>query len=83
MQKIAIRGNYENGPKIIELLESLGGINRWSFVGQRLNCYYYINEDNNIDNDDLYFSQKQKYKLYETLEEYEKELNKFINYQDI
>jgi hypothetical protein len=83
MKKIAIRGNYENGLKIIELLESLGGINRWNFVGQRLNCYYYINIDNNIDNDDLDFSQKQEYKLYETLEEYEKELNKFINYQDI
>lgn len=32
-KNIAIKGDNKNGFKIIELLKSLGGSNRWDFIG--------------------------------------------------
>lgn len=81
-KKIAIKGDNKNGSKIIELLKSLGGSNRWNFIGQRLDAFYYINIDGDIDNVDNFKTLKEKgYKIYNSLEEYEQSLT--INYQDI
>lgn len=81
-KKIAIKGDNKNGSKIIELLKSLGGSNRWNFIGQRLDAFYYININNDIDNVDNFKTLKEKgYKIYNSLEEYEQSLT--INYQDI
>lgn len=81
-KKIAIKGDNKNGSKIIELLKSLGGSNRWDFIGQRLDAFYYIDINNEIDNVDNSKTLKEKgYKIYNSFEVYEKSLT--INYQDI
>lgn len=51
MKKIAIKGskNHEEQKEIIEILKSLGGKNKHSFVGDMYWAYYYINNCNIID----------------------------------
>ena len=68
--KIAIKGHPTRGKEVIQILESLGGINTEVFTGT-YKTFYYIDDKNKIGND-----HKQNfpptYKLY-TLEEFEKE----------
>ena len=79
--KIAIRGNYKEANKIIKLLESLGGKNRYDLVGNCSTSYYFINSNNYIVDKDKFTIDK-NYKLYESIEEYEQSLLT-INYTDI
>lgn len=68
--KIAIQGHQTRGKEVIQILESLSGINILSLLGSNINCYYYI-QDNNI-RIIINTSKISDYKLY-TLEEFEKE----------
>lgn len=82
MNKIAIKGSNKDGFKIIELLKSLGGINKWEFVGQKTDAFYYINSNNEIDNEYNFKDLKERnYNIYKTFQAYEKSLT--INYSDI
>lgn len=65
---IAIQGHSTRGKEIIQIFKSLGGINLLGLIGDNINMYYYINDDNTIMSR-LYGA---KYKTY-TLEEFEKE----------
>ena len=67
---IAIKGHQTRGNEVIQILESLRGINTLSLLGSNINCYYYI-KDNNI-RIIINTSNIHNYKLY-TLEEFEKE----------
>lgn len=51
MKKIAIKSseNDEEQKEIIEMLESLGGINEYRFIGDAYWAYYYIDNNNIID----------------------------------
>lgn len=46
---VAIRGNNENGDKIIKYLKSLGGINNSALSGTTPEYYYYIDKNSNIN----------------------------------
>ena len=57
MANLAIKGNGENGDKVIALLEMLGGNNRYAFeTGFNINNLYYIdyNDCNYIKTDEYY-----------------------------
>ena len=43
MANLAIKGHKTHGKEVIEILEMLGGVNKWSYLGDRLLCTYYIN----------------------------------------
>lgn len=45
---IAIKGHLKRGREVIQLLESLGGINKWNHTGGCVNDAYYIDHCNNI-----------------------------------
>ena len=69
--KIAIQGHPTRGKEVIQLLESLGGINKWNHTGECVNYAYYIDHCNNIYSFGIsgYHGDR---KIY-TLEEFEKE----------
>lgn len=45
--KIAIQGHSTRGKEVIQILESLGGINRMNHSGSHTNYFYYISNDDN------------------------------------
>ena len=59
MAKLAIRGHATRGKEVIEVLEMLGGINKWDYLGDRRPCIYYINCDGIIN----YTSNNEGYNL--------------------
>lgn len=69
--KIAIQGHPTRGKEVIQILESLGGINKWNHAGECVNYAYYIDHCNNIYSFGIsgYHGDR---KIY-TLEEFEKE----------
>ena len=67
--KLAIQGHPTRGKEVIQILESLGGINRYFLSGTCLTSFYYINKNNNIKDAGKSLC---NYTLY-TLEEFEKE----------
>lgn len=69
--KIAIQGHPTRGKEVIQILESLGGINKWNHAGECVNYTYYIDHCNNIYSFGIsgYHGDR---KIY-TLEEFEKE----------
>lgn len=71
--KIAIKGNSDRGKEIIQILESLDGVNKYSLNGKSTVSYYYIdyNSDNTIRCYDSNYVNKYCKKY--TLEEFEKE----------
>lgn len=70
MNKIAIQGHPTRGKEVIQILESLGGVNGCQLEGNSENSYYFISCNNNIIDccDKCYV----RYKKY-TLEEFEKD----------
>lgn len=68
---IAIKGHLKRGKEVIQLLESLGGIDKWNHTGECVNYAYYIDHCNNIYSFEIsrYHGDR---KIY-TLEEFEKE----------
>lgn len=68
---IAIKGHLKRGREVIQLLESLGGINKWNQTGECVNYAYYIDHCDNIYSFGIsgYHGDR---KIY-TLEEFEKE----------
>ena len=68
--KIAIQGHSTRGEEVIQILESLGGKNKYELEGY-CKTFYYINDENEIW-DTLKKNFLSTYKLY-TLEEFEKE----------
>ena len=68
---IAIKGHLKRGREVIQLLESLGGINKWNQTGECVAYAYYIDHCNNIYSFGIsgYHGDR---KIY-TLEEFEKE----------
>lgn len=66
MVKIAIQGHPTRGKEIIQILESLGGINSLNLLGTNSCSYYYISDNNAIINMHYDIS----YKIY-TLEAFE------------
>lgn len=68
---IAIKGHLKRGREVIQLLESLGGINKWNHTGGCVNYAYYIDRCGNIYSFGIsgYHGDR---KIY-TLEEFEKE----------
>jgi hypothetical protein len=81
MQKIAIKNTHPVlSSELINILESLGGVNILNHTGSHFYGYYYINIHLTIC---LNSEQNLKdYILYESIEEYEQSLLK-INYTDI
>ena len=69
--KIAIKGHESRGKEVIQILESLGGIDKWNHIGGCVNYAYYIDHCNNIYSFGIsgYHGDR---KIY-TLEEFEKE----------
>ena len=49
MATLAIIGHKTRGREVIEILEMLGGKNRWSYEGDRMACIYYLNNDKIIN----------------------------------
>lgn len=49
MKTLAIQGHPTKGDKVIEILETLGGINLSKYFGNELSFIYYINEDKIIN----------------------------------
>lgn len=68
--KIAIQGHPTRGKEVIQILESLGGVNTYSLSGTCPISFYYINKNNYIK--DAFGESLCNYTLY-TLEEFEKE----------
>ena len=68
---IAIKGHLKRGREVIQLLESLGGINKWNHIGECVNYAYYIDHCDNIYSFGI--SGYHGYRKIYTLEEFEKE----------
>lgn len=66
--KIAIQGHPTRGKEVIQILESLAGLNSLSLLGTNSDRYYFIYDNNVIMN--MFYNAN--YKIY-TLEEFEKE----------
>ena len=47
-KKLSIIGHSTRGQEVIEILEMLGGINKWEYLGDRQLCAYYIGNYNSI-----------------------------------
>lgn len=45
MATLAIKGHKTRGREVIELLEMLGGKNRWNYSGDSISSTYYLNND--------------------------------------
>lgn len=69
--KIAIQGHLTRGKEVIQILENLGGKNKYRLFGNSKDSYYIIDIYNDIE-DLLKEKITNDYKLY-TLEEFEKE----------
>ena len=69
--KIAIRGHVSRGKEVIQILENLGGINRYVQSGSNKNFIYFINNVGLIYSVALQICSNER-KIY-TLEEFEKE----------
>lgn len=71
--KIAIQGHFTRGKEVIQILESLGGVNACPLYGDSINSHYYIdpNHKNMICCHDRDYINKYCKKY--TLEEFEKE----------
>lgn len=65
--KIAIKGHESRGKEVIQILESLGGKNKWFHYGNNENCFYELH-------DDCIWcaTTRSEYFKYYTLEEFEK-----------
>ena len=68
--KMAIKGHASRGNEVIQILESLGGINRLNHNGHYTNCFYYVAGD---DNTIAWTCVRPQYRDVFTLEEFEKE----------
>ena len=68
--KIAIQGHPTRGKEVIQILESLGGINRLNQNGHYTNYFYYVASD---DNTIAWTCVRPQYRDVFTLEEFEKE----------
>ena len=68
--KIAIQGHPTRGKEVIQILESLGGINRLNHNGHYTNYFYYVASD---DNTIAWTCVRPQYRDVFTLEEFEKE----------
>ena len=68
--KIAIQGHSTRGKEVIQILESLGGINRLNHNGHYTNYFYYVAGD---DNTIAWTCVRPQYRDVFTLEEFEKE----------
>lgn len=68
--KIAIQGHLTRGKEVIQILESLGGINRMYHTGRFVNYFYYISSD---DNTIAWTCIRSEYFKVYTLEEFKKE----------
>lgn len=68
--KIAIQGHSTRGKEVIQILESLGGINRMNHRGRYTDYFYYISSD---DNTIAWTCIRPQYMNVFTLEEFEKE----------
>lgn len=68
--KLAIQGHVTRGNEVIQILESLGGINRMNQSGCYTNYYYYISGD---DNTIAWTCVRPQHLGVFTLEEFEKE----------
>ena len=66
--KISIQGHLTRGKEVIQILESLGGINLYNHLGNNCCCYYEIHGNTII----CACTKSDNYKYY-TLEEFEKE----------
>ena len=66
--KIAIQGHPTRGKEVIQILESLGGKNKWFHYGNNENCFYELHDDCI-----LCATTQSEYFKYYTLEEFEKE----------
>lgn len=49
MKQLAIKGHLTRSSEVINILEMLGGINKWEYLGDRQLCVYYINCDGIIN----------------------------------
>ena len=67
---LAIQGHLDRGKEVIQILESLGGINRLNHNGHYTNCFYYVAGD---DNTIAWTCVRPQYRDVFTLEEFEKE----------
>ena len=66
--KIAIKGHKSRGKEVIQILESLGGKNKWFHFGNNENCFYELHDDC------IWCANtRSEYFKYYTLEEFEKE----------
>jgi hypothetical protein len=70
--KIAIQGHQTRGKEVIQILESLGGINSALFKGSK-DCWYFIDSYGHISNGYRFVLCSKGFKTY-TLEEFEKEV---------
>ena len=68
--KIAIQGHLDRGKEVIQILESLGGINRLNHNGHYTNYFYYVAGD---DNTIAWTCVRPQYRDVFTLEEFEKD----------
>ena len=68
--KLAIQGHPTRGKEVIQILESLGGINRLNHNGHYTNYFYYVAGD---DNTIAWTCVRPQYRDVFTLEEFEKE----------
>ena len=66
--KIAIQGHLTRGKEVIQILESLGGINTCNYVGNNFGSYYELHGNSIV----CMSTKSDNYKYY-TLEEFEKE----------
>lgn len=66
--KIAIQGHPSRGKEVIQILESLGGIDSYKYLGNNTDCYYEIHGNTIL----CACTKSDKYKYY-TLEEFEEE----------
>jgi hypothetical protein len=66
--KIAIQGHKTRGKEVIRILENLGGINSYNYLGSNPNCYYEIHGNTIV----CTCTKSNSYKYY-ILEEFEKE----------
>ena len=72
-QRLAIRGHYYNGNKVISLLVSLGGNNTKGYDGSKFDYFYYINSRGEIDcilQDNMLITQWETHTLLSFSEEY-------------
>ena len=84
VQTLAIRGHYYSGNKVIALLRSLGGNNTKGYDGSKIDYFYYINSNGDIDcilQDNMLITQWETHSLDSFNKEYPyKTFDKFVLY---